>query len=424
MVWVAMIIPSMSALVFSQTEEVDDMQLIQRIVDLQFQLSASEVSEREQAEAELIKIGVVALDHLEPVSDDANEDYLERLARVRQKLEAIAVASVTQPKPIKVQREMPLKDLLELIETQSSNKVEILGGADLLQQPIKLDFEKGSFWEIIHAVGDQANLDSNAFNSDRGVLRLSPRDGMKPKVQIPRDDSGVFDATISEIAATRNLLNPELNHYTLRLRLRWEPRIAPIAISLPAKSVKVVDEFDAQVKMPKSEVVYSGTVNADTPELELSIRLPSVDRQVERLKSLDCELNTILPGRVESFRFRDIGRQQAGFTQSKAGVSVGFEGVEKNEDLYTVLVSIAFDNPSRGLESHLGWVYENEMYLTGDGDKKLVPLATETAGRTKEKITMKYFFADDPSAFTLHYRTPAAIVAVPVKISLKGIPLP
>ncbi|MEL7496085.1 MAG: hypothetical protein AAFN77_00640 [Planctomycetota bacterium] len=408
--------------------QVDEMKLIEQIAELQQQLASDQIPERDAAEKKLIEIGVDALDHLEPPNDETPSDTVKRLGRIRLKLETLAVERVTKRSELTLKGELALKDVLSEILIKTENRVDLYPGApeELTNQMIKLDFEKASFWEVINSVCDQASLTSNPFQSDQGVLRLVPMNlqgGKKPK-SIPRDNSGIFETAVTQVVASKNLMQPSLDYTNVQLRIRWEPRISPIAISLPAKSVKIIDEFDQNVKVSNAEAVFSGTVNTDTPELEFSIPLQSIDRQVETLKSLTCELNTILPGRLEKFKFKNIGRLEQGLAQTKGGVTVAYEGLQKNQDLFGVLVAISFDDPGQALESHLNWVYENKFEMLDDQAEAHLPLATETAGRTKEKITMIYYYADDPSAWTMSYETPAAIVSVPIKITLKDIPLP
>lgn len=412
-----------------QSGEADDMKLIEQIGLLQRQLADNEIPKRDEAEKKLIELGTTVLDHLDPVNDKMTTDTIERIGRVRVALETLAVKQVTEASRVTLSGSLPLDKILEQIKKQTENDVRLFEGAPetLSAKTVELDLKNATFWETIHEVTKQTGLTTSPFESDRGILRLVPQDSERvpdPKIAIPIDSSGIFEATVTQVSASKNLLQPNLDYCSIRLRLRWEPRIAPISVDIPAKSMKVIDEFGEAVKVSNLEAVYSGTINADVSELDFSIPVEAIDRQVESLKSFTAELRTVLPGRVETFNFKNIGRLESGVTQTKAGVTVGFQGVVKNEDLFGVLVSIAFDDPSRGLESHLSWVFENKIKLLGDEGKELSPLATETFGLSKEKITIQYFFAEDPSAYSLRYQTPAAIVSVPVKIELKGIPLP
>lgn len=412
---------------WAQIEEVDEMKLIEQIAQLQKELESEEIPKRVAAEKAIIDLGVPALDHLEQPTDKTPSDAVERITRIRIALETLAVKQVTQPSKLSLSGAMSLADTLKSITKQTGNVVAVEGATDaVMEQELKFEIKDGTFWQAINSLTKQTGFTSNPYESDKGILRLMPAnitDAQKAE-PAPYDASGIFETTVVQVSASKNLLKPNLDYCNVRIRLRWEPRISPISIDMPASSIKVIDEFDQVIKVSNAEAVFSGTVNSDVPELEFSIPLQSIDRQVERLKSITAELKTILPGRIETFKFQNVGRLEKGTVQSKAGVTVGFEGINKNEDLFGVLVSIAFDDPKKGLESHLSWVFENEMKLVGDDGKESFPLATETYGRTKEKITIMYFFADDPAALSLSYKTPAAIVSVPVKIILKGIPLP
>lgn len=417
------------ALLVAQTEEVDEMKLIQKVAELQQQLEADEITKRDEAEKALLEMGVFVLDHLEPTNDKTPSDAVERVGRVRQKLETLAVKLVTQPTKLTLKGSLTLKDAFDMIKQQTGNQVSLYENApdELLAKKADFNISDGSFWDAIEQVKKQTSMSYDPFQSERGIFRLVPQQALetgKKPVEIPKDVSGIFEVAVTRVSAVKNLAQPDLDYYNVGLRLRWEPRITPISIDLPAASIKIKDEFDGEVKVSNQEAVFSGTVNPEIPELEFSVNLKSIDRQVESLKSLTAELNTVLPGRIEKFKFPNIGRMEIGSSQTKAGVIVGFEGVKKNEDLFGVLVSVKFDNPEKGLESHLSWIFENKMWLTDKDGNVVEPLATESFSRQEDKITIQYFFDQDPSALALRYETPAAIVAVPIKISLKGIPLP
>ena len=200
--------------------------------------------------------------------------------------------------------------------------------------------------------------------------------------------------------------------------------MAPITLAIPASSVTVIDEFDDEVLLPNPNATFSAAVQPQIPEVEFSIPVGLVDRQIEKISRLEATLSAVMPGRSESFEFRRIGRLEPGYKQSKAGVSVTLNGIEKNEDLFGVLVQYTFDETGDALESHMSWIFENPLKLIDKDGKEYLPLAKESAGRRENSASIRYYFGDDPAAMTLKCETPAAIVSTDVKILLKDIPLP
>ena len=407
----------------SGDEPVDEMKIAIKAAELQQQLADPSIEKRDVAEAELIKLGVIALDYLDPVTDDSPPDTIERLNRIRKALETIVVETAAKPTQITLKGNFSVKEAIEKIAKQSGNKIVLAEGVQAQAQEKKFDLEieNATFWETMKAFETQTKLRANTFGGDAGELLLAPVTNV---VTVPTDSSGVFQASVLQVSARRNLENPELDYCGLRIRVRWEPRLTPITLAIPGSSVSVIDEFGDKVILPNPEANFSAAVQPEIPEVEFSIPIGLVDRQVEKISKLEATLKAVMPGRTESFEFRKIGRLKSGYKQSKAGVSVSLNGIEKNEELFGVLVKYTFDQTGDALESHMSWIFENPLKLIDKDGKEYEPLAKESAGRNKNTVGIRYYFGDNPSAMTLKCETPAAIVPTEVKILLKDVPLP
>ncbi len=307
-----------------------------------------------------------------------------------------------------------------------------------------MNLEKASFWEAIGELLNKGELVIDPYAGLPGQLRLTPTNDARiaaanpgaidpnaqPKPEKaettgpPESVSGIFNTVVTQVTASRNLTNPALNYCNINLRVRWEPRVIPISIDLPMASLKAIDEFDRAVKVGNAEAVLSGTVIQEVPELEFSIPMTLVDRQVEVIASLEATIDAVIPGRIETFRFKNIGNVAAGTSQSKAGAVVTFDGISKNEDLFGVTVGLSFDEGHSALESHRSWVRNNVLYLENADGERVDWIADDLIGQTENGVTIRYYFEKDPKKMNLFYKTPAAIVKIPVKVSLKKIPLP
>lgn len=407
----------------SVDEPVDEMKIAIKAAELQQQLVDPSIEVRDTAEAKLIELGVTTLDYLDPVTDDSLPDTIERLGRIRKALESVVVEAAAKPALITLKGNFSVKDAAEKIAEQSGNKIVWAEGleAQIQEQKIDLAIEKASFWKAMELFEAEAKLRANTFGGEAGELLLAPATNV---VAVPTDASGIFQISVLQVSARRNLENPELDYCGLRIRVRWEPRLAPISLAIPASSVSVIDEFDDNVLLPNPEATFSAAVQPEIPEVEFSIPIGLVDRQVEKISKLEATLKAVMPGRSETFEFRKIGRLEPGYKQSKAGVSVSLNGIEKNEELFAVLVKYSFDQSGDALESHMSWMFENPLKLVDKDGKEYQPLAKESAGRKENTVGIRYYFGDDPSAMTLKCETPAAIVPTEVKILLKDIPLP
>ena len=273
-------------------------------------------------------------------------------------------------------------------------------------------------------------LEVAPYSGGIGTLRLSPK--MAPgqnevevvEVDIPEDMEGIFHIQVTRIAAARNLFAPQNDHCNIEMQVRWEPRLRPISVDLAMEKVKITDEFDEEVEPVNTDSVVSGVVQPEIPQLEFSLQLKPVDRQVEVLKSIEGTIDAVLPGRIETFKFKNLAEVERGTEQEKAGVFVSYGGNRKNDDIWSVLVNIGFDESNNADESYLGWVFENEAYLVDAEGNKHDYIGYESFSSQENRIGVQYLFDVDPAKCSLVYKTPAAIVKMPIKFKLAKIPLP
>lgn len=409
----------------------DEMEMIDDIARLQFQLKSVQIPERDTAEKELIAMGEIVLDHLEEAEASDSSDYRERVLRVRTELEKIAVKKNTQASNMKVEAgKISMQDLLKSIKKQTGNDV-VLGRGVLLETSNKeIEFKTGGqfeFWNVLNQLMDQTGLQIDPYDGESGQLALAesftrPGQG-QVKPEVLADYSGVMRFQLTRIDSTKNLLLPSVNSSRFNVLVRWEPRITPIAIDFPYSSVELIDEFDQKVPS-EQEGVYTGIVTPGIPQMEFLVATSLIDRQVEKIKSLKGEIEAVLPGRVETFRFKNIAEMEEDTYQVKAGAKVTFGGIDKNEDLWGLRLSLSFDEENNALESHQAWVYNNEIYLVDEDGNKYEPIGSETFQQTNDQVGILYYFGDDPKEMDLHYRTPAAVVKVKIPFVITEIPLP
>ncbi len=439
--WVSFFTPQIHAQIQNDKQALSDMELIERVASLQRDLQSPEIPKRAAAEKELIELGVRVLDYLEATTEKTPSDAVERTNRVRAALEKIAVAAVTQASRVSLKGKMSIAQVLKKIQIQTGNDASLPDETpDLFKdRQIEVEFENVKFWKAIDEVMQKGGLTIDTYGGEQGRLVLTPTQAARiaaanpevdspkdnqPDQAVPRNISGIFNFAVTQVTASRNLTNPALNYCNLQVLIRWEPRVTPISIALPASTIKAVDEFGNPIEISNQDAVLSGTVQPEIPELEFSIPIGLLDRQIEQIKSFDAQIDAVLPGRIETFKFKKLGDLESGARQSKAGATVTFEGIEKNEDLFGVTVSLSFDEEHNALESHQSWVYNNTVQLKNNKGKTFNALAYEGVRQTNNEVVIRYYFDQDPTNLGLHYTTPAAVVKVPVKISLKKIPLP
>lgn len=418
-----------------------DMELIERVEVLQRQLESAEIPRRDAAEQELVQLGIRVLDYLEPPTEQTPTDAIRRTNAVRGTLEKIVVASATKASRVTLSGKMTVAAALDRIGKQTRNDVALHEGTPdvFLDREVELNLADVSFWEALGKITELGDLQIDTYGGSRGKLRLTPTQDARIRAanpgmavgnadtaqpQVPRCVSGIFNLAVTQINASRHLANPALDYCNIHMSIRWEPRVTPISIDLPTNSIKVIDEFDNPIKITNQDAVISGIVQPDISELEFSVPIALVDRQIEVIKSFTATIDAVVTGRTETFKFRKLGRLDPGTEQTKAGATVTFDGIRKNEDLFGITVRLSFDEEHNALESHQNWVYNNQIYLENEAGESFESLAYEAVTQTNNEVAIRYYFEQDPKDMTLFYKTPAAIVAIPVKVSLSKIPLP
>ena len=342
-------------------------------------------------------------------------------------LEKQAVALASRPTRVTLQGTMTLDQALEKIKQQTGNEV-YLDFAEVGEKETSLDLNNLTFWEAIDRICEQAKLTIAPYGGTAGKLRLMPRDtspqSKEPQRRIPTDYSSIFQIKVTQVNSVLNLVKPHNDRCEITLVARWEPRLCPISIDVPLRDVKIIDEFQDPVAVSDPNAVIYGMIQPEFPEMQFSLPIQRVSREIEELESLTATINVVLPGRTETFRFRKVSDQRPGRKIEKAGATVTFGGLQKNDDLYMVTISLSFDEEHNALESHQGWVFENEIYLENAQGEREESIGLETVQQDNSKVTIRYLFLNDPGERTLIYRTPAAIVHLPIKVEFKKIPLP
>ncbi len=427
----------LTAMVFSQSQlvaQTEEMAVADAVAALQEQLESASFEERDEAEKSMIKLGSVALDHISDPSSEFEEDLNSRLTRIRKQLEQVAIEEAISPSKITLSGPMSLKKAFARIKKQTGNVIALAEGYDpaFLEKTITLDLKDASFWSALADVTARSGLDSTVYGGALGQTSVVPKPPADPtmvdkavtETPAPLDESGIFRIRVSSVSSAKNLLRPGLDYTRVDLEIQWEPRLTPISIDMPLSKVSVVDEDGNELKVSNPDQVLSGTVQQGINQIEMSLTLENIDRKITKIGSIKGRLECILPGRREKFRFAEIGGIEGEPKISKAGISVQYLGYEQNEDLYAVNVRVAMESGTEEFESHLGWLYDNPLYLINDAGKKEPSIGHQGGDLDKDGVTIQYFFVDEPANFGLLYESPGAIVSVPADISLKDIPLP
>lgn len=394
------------------------------------QLDASEQAKREAAEKELIALGQDVLPLLPKPDARTPAEVKNRLRRVYTALLAAAIEASTKPAFVTLNGEMTLSEAMAGIEKQTGNKVVDKRSERMEEVPdpkMKLALEKVPFWQALDTVLDAANLQLYNYDVEGGGLGYVSRgEGALPRIG-HGGYGGLFRLEPTLLEATSDLRNPMNKGLKLTVDVAWEPRVRPVVLELAPGDLKATDEAGGELAsdagMETLEFPVRGT-NAGV-ELEFGFKLPP--RSVKQIASIKGKMSALVLGRIEEFEFTDLDKAK-GVEQERGGVTVIMREVRKNEEIYDVKVKVKFGDAGKALESHQGWIYDNECYLLDRSGNKIENAGLEATSTGANEVGLDYKFdlGEETSAkgYKFIYKTPAAIVRIPIEFELKNIELP
>ncbi len=406
-----------------------DADLATKVKALVRQLDGDEQAKREAAEKELVALGADVLPLLPAIGPRTPAEMKTRLTRVRTALMKVAIEATTKTVLVSLSGEMPVSQAFAELTKQSGNELvdyRERQNQEVRDPMIKVELKEVPFWQALDTVLDAASLSLYNYDEEKQALAYVARG----EEAVPRIGhaaySGLFRLEPTRIEAVRDLRNPANRSLKLTLDAAWEPRVRPIVLEQPLDEVSATDEAGGAIIVDGSEGKLEVPVEANNSAVELEIPLQSPERSVKQIASIKGKLTAVVLGRVESFEFADIDKQKAAELE-RGGATVIVDSCRKNGDIYEVNMRVAFDKASNALESHRGWIYNNECYLTDPKGNRIDNSGVEATLLADNEVGLSYKFDLEnatPAGHKFVYRTAAAIIRVPVEFELKGIDLP
>ena len=418
----------LAALLLPQAEAPADEALRLEVRRLVRQLDAPQLAQRDAAEESLLKLGPKVLDLLPPVNDRTPAEVVQRTGRIRQKLQRAMADAAAQSSQVTLQADaMPLSKIFAAIQEQTGNKiVDDRGrfGGQVPDPDLKVSFDKTPFWQALDRVLDQARLTIYPFAQEKAIHVIVLPEGHAPRAA-RASYTGPFRIEPVRVSAERDLRNPASQSLGLTLEIAWEPRLAPISLQQRMADVSAADENGNPLAIESRDAELEVPVEPDAMAKELKIPLGLPPREVRQIARLQGSLLALLPGKIETFRFKDL-EQAKKVEQRVAGVTVTLDEVRKNNKSWEVRMGVRFDEALGALQSHRNWIYENEAYLEGPDGKPVKYGIFETIRQLKKEVGLAYFFRTDrPLAdYTFVYKTPGVILSAPFKYEIRSVKLP
>ncbi|PQO36678.1 hypothetical protein C5Y97_11855 [Blastopirellula marina] len=392
-------------------------------------LDSDTLEERDRAEQKIIELGHKSLDYLPQVKPSTAAETKARLQRIRTILEkARADAAAKSSKVTLTAKDKPFPEVIAAIQEQTGNQLIDYRrnfGQNADATKVTVDWKETPFWEALDELFAQTGLEAYHYAGQPGVLayvaRQSGTNEKNPLVQT----SEIFRFEPTRIESFLNLSNPSQRGTFMNLQVAWEPRVTPIVLKLPLDQLQIEDENGKSLITEGSEGSLDTEVLQGVSAVDIQLPLGGVDRTSQKIAKLKGQMVALLPGRVETFTFDKLEKAR-NVKETRGAIEVIFEAFRPNGDIYEASVMLRVLNDQGALESHRGWVYNNEAYLKGPNGERVDIAGFEETYRDVDTVGLSYKFVleREASDYQFVYRSPASIISLPVSFELKDIPLP
>ena len=417
----------------AQAEEVT----AQRVEKLVRQLNDDEADRRDAAEKVLLELAPTAnadacdefLQLLPTPTDAMPAEVRLRLARLRKRIETEQSSRALAASRLSISADgMDLPELFEQIRKQTGNQLSDHReqfGQNAEPRSVTIDIDDEDFWPAMDKILDAAKMTTYAFSGEDNLAIINRDAGALPRAE-GASYAGPFRIQAVNVTARRDLRSSEQQSARVELEISWEPRLRPIALSQSVDTLDVTTDEGEKLSINSQREMLNVEVQPGSHATEFTLPLELPPRSATKLASFKGQMSALVPGRLVEFKFDQIDTAK-NVQQSRGGVNVTLNGVRKNQDLWEVYMKVKVESAETGLESHRGWVFQNLTYLLNKQGELIDHAGFETTMQTETEVGLAYFFEltnDDLSEYTWVYRTPAAIVRMPVEFELTDIPLP
>jgi hypothetical protein len=403
--------------------------LMAKVKALTRQLDAPQQAQREAAEKELIALGPDVLTLLPDITPRTPAEVRNRLTRVRNALMKAEIEAATKPTLVSLAGEMLTSAALAAIEQQTGNRLvdyRERRNQTISDPMIKVELKDVPFWEALDTVLDAASLTLDNYDEEGAALAyIAKSDSARPRLGAA-SYGGLFRLEPKRIEAVRDLRDSNIHALKLTTDVVWEPRVKPIVLEVPLGDISATDEQAAAIGIDQTEGTLEVAIEGMASAAEIEFPLQAPARSVKTLASLKGKITAVVLGKVESFEFANVDKLKSAELE-RGGVTVTVESCRKNGDIYDVSMRVRFDKAANALESHRGWIYDNESFMLDPKGQRIEQAGLEATLLDVNEVGLSYKFDLEgamPAGHKFVYKTPAAVIKIPVDFELKNIDLP
>jgi hypothetical protein len=397
------------------------------IEDLVGKLGSEDRAEQTKAATTLIKLGadiLPVIDSMTGLSDRQKQKLAEVSGALR---EAQALRDLAPKLADFPEEPTALATALDRLESQTGIHVDDRRQKTEELPPLRLKLHKATFWQCLDAIAREADLKVSLNQQDSHIALI---DG--PFVAVPVSYHGIFRTSVDSVM-TAHQLTQNQKLCILGLEVAWEPRFRPLFLQSKPDVLEVRDNQGTSLEMVGQG---TGRLPIGGPcVMRWQIQLQAPRRTATKLASIEGKLQIIGPGRMLSFIFDQLDMKDASKRpdQVQNGVTAKLRDFTVEEGVWSANITLDYPAETPDFESFESWLVNNEICLES---KTGQPKATANGGyeideQSGHHAVLTYRFVDDPTTtlgkradWKLVYRTPGALVKLPIPFEFKDVPLP
>jgi len=384
-------------------------------------LDSDQLSERQRAEKELLRLGPAILTMLPPGPRLPSDEVRQRLARVRGQLEKELAVRASRATLIDLAGMMTVNEALQSLAQQTGNRV-ILSLEN--NTPLQLDFSKTTYFKALDQILDAGQLELAQVRSPDGSVIARARPQEQRARSATASYSSLFRIEPVRITAVRDLRNPAITATQLVLDISWEPRLQPIYLALPLSSIKARSDDGEILRADDPEGVRTANMEGNLSSASLQIPLQSISRKATLLQTFHGKLDAVIPGHTGQFSFDILSQENQRLTQG--GVEVIMRSARLTGNDCQVDFSVFYRDAANAFESHRGWIRNNPAWLVDQEGNRQQPEQRLTTAQGDRKLDFRFHFpATKPlQSYRFVYQTPVLLVRQSIPFELREIRLP
>ena len=401
--------------------------------DLIAQLAATSRSRREAADLALRSLGPDTLPELAAAIPAATGEAAFRLRSIRSALVDEAVLAAVEPTSLSLTAENePLGELLARIGSGAGRLTLVEAGGDRAESDrrVSLRLERATYWEAIDAATKAAGcrLGYRAPQNEAGGCGLVVEPVAEDRRAAASDAAGLFRVEVADVSRFASSAAGGFEGLRVPLRVAWEPRIEPLVLRLPLRSIVAEGRAGEAFAVRRRMAVLEATNLRGRCWSEFAITLEQPEPPLESLGMLRGTLDLVLAAAPCRFTFRVEPAVPLPSPQTLAALQVSLEAVDRSADRLVATLRAEYATPSEALASHRDWI-ARQLPVASCGGRPLRRVSVDVVRRSRRGITLQAAFRMPPqtaedAACEISWRLPVAILELPVDFAIRKIPLP